>query len=311
MQRILITGGGGFLGKHLLARLAEALPDALVYAPRRVEYDLTQAGQVEKLFASCAPDVVIHAAADVGGIGYNQQQPASIFYNNVMMGLLLVEASRKAGVEKFIGIGSVCEYPEFCPVPFREDDLWAGYPERTNGAYGVAKRALLVQTQAYRRQYACPAIHLLLANLYGPGDHFTDAGHVIPNLVRKFEQARIANQPQVEVWGTGTPTRDFLYVDDACDAILLALDRYDGPEPMNISTGQECSIRQVAETLKTLIGYDGELVFNPAMPDGQLRRTLDISRAEQRLGFRAKTPLAQGLQATVDWYRRHASSASQ
>ncbi|NUR75717.1 MAG: GDP-L-fucose synthase [Thermoleophilia bacterium] len=293
MSKVLVTGGGGFLGSHLVARLEAAGHD--VFVPRRRDYDLTHFGDTERLYADAEPELVFHLAAEVGGIGANRANPGRYWYANLMMGAHVLELSRVNAVRKTVVVGTVCAYPKFTPVPFKEDDLWNGYPEETNAPYGVAKKAILVGAQAYREQYELDAIFLLPANLYGPRDNFDlETSHVIPALIRKMTDAT----GEVVLWGDGSPTREFLYVDDAAEGLLLAAERYDGAEPVNLGTGVETSIRQLAELI-------GELVWDTTMPNGQPRRQLDASRAEQLFGFRAGTPLRDGLEKTIAWYRDH------
>jgi GDP-L-fucose synthase len=302
-KRMLVTGGSGFLGRHLIAAL-RASGCADIVAPRRVQYDLTHEPDVRRMYAEVAPQVVIHLAAVVGGIGANRDSPGRFFYENVMIGALTMEHARQSGVEKFVGIGTICEYPKLAPIPFSERDLWNGYPEETNAPYGIAKKMLLVQGQAYREQYGFSSIHLLPVNLYGPEDNFDlSTSHVIPALIRRCIEAIDARAPELVCWGTGNATREFLYVDDAAAAIVAATERYDGAEPVNIGAGFEISIRQLAELVAELTGYSGRLVFDPAKPDGQPRRRLDTSRAEQAFGFRATTDFREGLRRTIDWYR--------
>ena len=302
-KRLLITGGSGFLGRYLIAALRRRGCDNIV-APRRVQYDLTREDDVRRMYADLAPQIVIHLAAVVGGIGANRESPGRFFYENVMIGALTMEHARLNRVEKFVGIGTICEYPKMAPVPFSERDLWNGYPEETNAPYGIAKKMLLVQGQAYRQQYGFSSIHLLPVNLYGPGDNFDPAtSHVIPALIRRCLEAIDTGAPELVCWGTGTATREFLYVEDAASAIVAATECYDGAEPVNIGAGFEISIRELAETVAGLTGYTGRLVFDPTKPDGQPRRRLDTSRAEEAFGFRATTGFREGLRRTIDWYR--------
>jgi len=299
---ILVTGGAGFLGRHVVAEL-EQRGAKHVFVPRSREYDLVDGAAVRRLLERVAPDVVIHLAAVVGGIGANRRHPGRFFYENLMMGAQLVEESRRLGVGKLVAVGTVCSYPKFAPVPFREEDLWNGYPEETNAPYGLAKKMLLVQLQAYRQEYGFPGIFLLPVNLYGPGDNFDpESSHVIPALVRKFVEARETGARQVEAWGTGSASREFLYVEDAARGIVLASERYDGEAPVNLGTGREITIRALAEKIRELVGFAGEIRWDVGQPDGQPRRCLDTSRAEAAFGFRAATDFEEGLQRTIDWY---------
>src|SRR5262245_20449446 len=275
-----------------------------VFAPRRADVDLTREADVTTAFDRYRPQVVIHLAAVVGGIGANREAPGRFFYENVMMGALVMEHARLSGVEKFVGIGTICAYPKLAPIPFREQDLWNGYPEETNAPYGIAKKMLLVQGQAYRAQYGFRAIHLLPVNLYGPHDNFDPASsHVIPALIRKCVEAVDRGAPEVVCWGTGNATRDFLYVDDCADAIVKATERYDHPDPINIGAGFEISIRDLAHLIAELVGFGGAIVFDSSKPDGQPRRSLDVSRAREALGFTASTGFREGLTRTIEWYR--------
>jgi GDP-L-fucose synthase len=302
---LLVTGGGGFLGSHVVERLqAEGLEP---FVARRADHDLTDARETDRLFADARPELVIHLAAEVGGIGANRANPGRYWYANLAMGLNVLEASRRAGVSKLVLLGTVCAYPKHTPVPFHEDDLWNGYPEETNAPYGIAKKALLVGAQGYREQYGLNSIFLLPVNLYGPRDNFDlESSHVIPALVRKMLEGR----DEVVLWGDGTPTREFLYVEDAAEAISLAAQRYDGAEPVNVGTGEEISIRDLAELVADVTGYEGEIVWDTSKPNGQPRRRLDVSRAEELFGFRARTSLREGLERTVAWYRANAPVAA-
>jgi GDP-L-fucose synthase len=301
-RRVLVTGGAGFLGRTLCDKLREKGAGELI-APRSSEYDLTRPDDVGKLFAEGSPDLVIHLAARVGGIGANMAHPAELYLSNLLMGTYVIEEARRRDVEKTVVLGTICAYPKFTPVPFKEEDLWNGYPEETNAPYGLAKKALLVHAQANHQQYGQNAIHLLLTNLYGPGDKFNPSvSHVIPALIKKFVDAREAGADQVDVWGSGTATREFLYVGDAAEAVALAAERYNSPEPVNVASGREIAIRDLAEFIASLTGFDGDLVWDESKPDGQPRRSLDTSRAKEAFGFEAKTSLEDGLRETVAWY---------
>ena len=301
--RVLVTGGGGFLGRALLARLREARCATLV-APARADYDLLHAAEVARLFAEHRPEIVFHLAAEVGGIAYNLANPGRTFYANALMSTLVMEQARLAGVAKFVGTGSVCAYPEHAEVPFREEALWDGYPEPSNGPYGLAKRMMLVQGQAYRAQYGFNAVHLLVMNLYGPGDRFDpDHSHVVAALIRRMLEAIEADAPELVVWGDGLATREFLYVDDAARGLVLAAERYDAPEPVNLGAGFEISIRDLAGLLAELTGYRGRLVFDGSRPSGQRRRSADVSRAKREFGFEAEVGFREGLARTIAWYR--------
>lgn len=313
-KRILLTGGGGFLGSHLKEALA-ATGARHIFAPRRREFDLTQAGAIEELFQATRPQVLIHAAAVVGGIGANRAEPGRFFYENALMGIQLIEAARKYLVEKTVVLGTICAYPKFTPIPFQEDQLWNGYPEETNAPYGIAKKALLVQCQAYRQQYGMSAIFLLPVNLYGPRDNFDpQTSHVIPALVRKCVEARRAGASEIVLWGDGSPTREFLYVKDAVEAILSATRLYDQTEPVNLGSGREIAIRDLAAMVARVTGFSGTFRWDTSQPNGQPRRCLDTRRAEREFGFRAATSLETGLQETVHWYlesvSRHAVGSS-
>jgi GDP-L-fucose synthase len=301
MTRVLVTGGGGFLGKHLVELLRGGGEDPFV--ARRTDYDLTRWDDAERLFADARPELVYHLAAEVGGIGANRANPGRYWYANLVMGANVLELSRLHGVGKLVVAGTVCAYPKHTPVPFHEDELWNGYPEETNAPYGVAKKSVLVGAQAYREQYGTNAIFLLPANLYGPGDNFhpTNA-HVIADLIRKMHES----SDEIVLWGDGSPTREFLYVDDAAEAFVLAAERYDGDEPVNVGAGKEISIKELAELIAELTGFSGEIRWDTSMPNGQPRRSLDGSRAKELFGFKARTPLREGLERTIAWYRAQA-----
>ena len=302
--RILVTGGSGFLGSHVVEELElRGMPSGQVLVPRSADYDLVREDSVARLFRDTRPDVVVHLAAVVGGIGANSARPGEFFYKNLMMGVQLMEQARLSGVRRFLTVGTVCSYPKDTAVPFHEEDLWSGYPEETNAPYGIAKKALLVQGQAYRRQYGFPATHLLVVNLYGPRDDFDPAtSHVIPALVKKCVEARDEGLDRVVVWGDGSPTREFLYVKDAARGIVLALERYGDAEPVNLGSGTEISIRELVSKIAALTGFEGSIEWDDSRPNGQPRRCLDVSRARERFGFVARTGLDEGLAETVRWY---------
>jgi len=303
-KTIIVTGGRGFLGSHLVKELEKDHPKAIV-APSSKDYDLRLQPVCEQLFKDVKADVVIHLAANVGGIGYNLDYPGTLFYDNLTMGVHVMHEAYRAGVGKFVALGTICAYPKYTPVPFREEDLWNGYPEETNAPYGLAKKMLLVQAQAYRREYDFNAIFLLPVNLYGPGDNFDPkSSHVIPALIRKFVEAKTASDPEVVVWGTGSPTREFLYVEDAARGIALATKRYNKPEPVNLGSSFEISINELAHTIGDIVGYKGKIRFDVTKPDGQPRRKLDVSRAEEEFGFLAQTRFEEGLRKTIEWYER-------
>jgi len=303
-EPVLVTGGGGFLGRRVVERLQTSGYER-IFVPRSRDFDLRREADVKGLIATVQPRTVIHLAAVVGGIGANRMNPGSFFYDNLIMGAGLMETCRMAGVEKFVAIGTVCAYPKYAAVPFREDGLWDGYPEETNAPYGLAKKMLLVQGQAYRAQYGFNSIYLLPTNLYGPGDNFDPASsHVIPALIRKCFEAVQSGAPAIEVWGDGSASREFLYVDDAAEAIVLATERFDGAEPVNIGAGREMTIKELVRTIAQLSGFHGELRWDTTKPNGQPRRALDTSRAEASFGFRARTSFEEGLRLTVEWFRQ-------
>ena len=305
-KRICVTGGGGFLGRRVVNRLRESGCTS-VFVVRQAEYDLVRGEDVAQLYQDVAPEVVIHLAAVVGGIEANRLNPGRFFYENMMMGLQLIEGARIYSVEKFVQLGTVCAYPKFARVPFNEDDLWNGYPEETNAPYGIAKKALLVQAQAYRDQYGLNAIYLLPVNLYGPGDNFDPtSSHVIPALIKKCVDAVKQGARAIEVWGTGNATREFLYVDDAAEGLVLAAEKYNGRDPINLGSGHEISIRDLVNLIAKETGFGGEIVWNAGKPDGQPRRGLDITRALELLDFRARTDFVEGLRRTIKWYREMA-----
>ncbi|RJX35411.1 MAG: GDP-L-fucose synthase [Desulfarculus sp.] len=300
----MVTGGAGFLGRRLVAKLTQRGCQE-VFVPRSRDYDLVRYPAVQRAYDDARPELVIHLAAVVGGIGANQAQPGRFFYDNLMMGAQLMEEARLRGVAKFVAIGTICAYPKFTPVPFKEEDLWNGYPEETNAPYGLAKKMLLVQSQAYRQQYGFDSIFLLPVNLYGPGDKFDPStSHVIPALIKKCCDALAAGQDYIEVWGTGRPTREFLYVDDAAEGIILASERYDKSEPVNLGADFEISIKDLAQMIARLSGFQGRIIWDPTKPDGQPRRRLDVSRAQAEFGFKARTGFEEGLKATIAWYRQ-------
>jgi len=301
-ERVLLTGGAGFLGSAVRPEL-ERSGCATIVVPRSADYDLRDRQRVDELHRRVKPTLTIHLAARVGGIGANREHPGDFFHDNMLMGLHTVDAAREFGVRKIVCVGTICSYPKFTPIPFKEQDLWNGYPEETNAPYGLAKKMLLVQLQAYREQYGLNGVYLLPVNLYGPGDNFDPrSSHVIPALIRKCVEAREAHERQVVVWGTGRPTREFLYVADAARGVRLAAERYDGPEPVNLGAGFEISIRELVELIAELTRYRGNIIWDDTKPDGQPRRSLDTSRAEALFDFRATTPFEVGLRETIDWY---------
>ncbi len=301
-QRIVVTGGAGFLGRFVTEKL-RTHAGVEVFIPRSRDYNLIEKEDIVRLYEETRPDLVIHLAAVVGGIGHNQKNPGRFYYDNLMMGVQLIEQARLKGIKKFVATGTVCAYPKFTPVPFKEDDLWNGYPEETNAPYGLAKKMMLVQSQAYREQYGFNSIFLLPANLYGPGDNFDlETSHVIPALVRKCVEARRAGAPFIEVWGSGKPSREFLYVEDCAEGIVKAAATYDESLPVNLGNGREVVIKDLVETIARLARFQGEIKWRTDKPDGQPRRQLDVSRAIEKFGFRAEIPLEEGLRKTIDWY---------
>ncbi len=304
-RRVCVTGGAGFLGSFVVEKLRQRGVQE-IFIPRIEDYDLVQLEPVKRLLADARPDLIIHLAAHVGGIGANRERPAEFFYDNLMMGVQLMHEAWRSGVAKFVAIGTVCAYPKFTPVPFKEDDLWDGYPEETNAPYGLAKKMLLVQAQAYRQQYGFDAIYLLPVNLYGPRDNFNPrSSHVIPAIIRNVLEAQQKGQDEIVQWGDGSPTREFLYVEDAAEGILRASEAYDGPEPVNLGSGKEISIKDLADLIARLCGYSGRFAWDTSKPNGQPRRGLDTSRAEKCFGFRAQTDFEEGLRRTIDWYRQN------
>ncbi|TMV53047.1 GDP-L-fucose synthase [Paenibacillus mesophilus] len=306
-KSIVVTGGAGFLGKHVVNELRR-LGCERVHVPRSKQYDLRQEQHIVRMLDDFRPDVVFHLAAVVGGIGANEKNPGSFFYDNLVMGAHLIEHSRRKGIRKMVAIGTICSYPKFAPVPFSEADLWNGYPEETNAPYGLAKKMMLVQSQAYRKQYGFNSIFLLPVNLYGPGDNFDlETSHVIPAIIRKCEEAKRRGEPSITLWGDGTPTREFLYAEDAAEGIVRAAALYDGSDPVNLGSGQEIRIRELAETIRELVGYEGEIVWDTGRPNGQPRRKLDVRLAKERFGFEARTDMRTGLERTIQWYKEEYS----
>ncbi len=302
-KRVCVTGGAGFLGSFVTKKLQERGAKE-IFIPTIEKYDLVQIDSIRQMYADSNPDVVIHLAAMVGGIGANMDHPADFFYGNLMMGVQLIHEAWKRGVQKFVALGTICAYPKFTPIPFKEDDLWNGYPEETNAPYGLAKKMLLVQSQAYRQQYGFNSIFLMPVNLYGPRDNFNpQSSHVIPALIRKCLEAKANNLPSIEVWGDGSPTREFLYVEDAAEGILLATEKYDKPEPVNLGSGMEISIKDLVTLIARLTGYEGQLVWNTSKPNGQPRRRLNVERAEREFGFVARVNFEEGLRRTIEWYK--------
>ena len=301
-KRVVVTGGMGFLGKNVVRKLEEHRCHE-IFVPRSRDYDLVRMEAVERLYMDARPDVVVHLAARVGGIGANMRNPGSFFYENLLMGVQLIEQGRLHGIEKFVAIGTICAYPKFTPVPFKEDDIWNGYPEETNAPYGLAKKMLLVQSQAYRQQYGFNAIYLLPVNLYGPGDNFDpEYSHVIPALIKKVFDAKEKGERSIVAWGTGQASREFLYVEDAAEGIVLATDKYDKPDPVNLGAGFEITIRELVELICELADFNGTIKWDTSKPDGQPRRCLDTSRAKKEFGFVARTDFREGLKRTIEWY---------
>lgn len=304
-KRVVVTGGAGFLGSFVVEKLRER-GCSQIFVPRSRDYDLREREAIRRLLQDARPHLIFHLAAVVGGIGANRRHPGKFFYDNAIMGVQLIEEARRFGVERFVCVGTVCSYPKFAPVPFREESLWDGYPEETNAPYGLAKKMLLVQLQAYRQEYGFRGIYLIPVNLYGPRDNFDlESSHVIPALIRKCVEAVEEGRDRVVAWGTGEVTREFLYVEDASEAIVQAAERYDGPEPINLGTGEEIRIRDLARLIARLVGFKGEIVWDTTRPDGQPRRRLDVTRARELLGWRAQVPLEEGLRRTIDWYLQH------
>lgn len=310
-KRIAVTGGSGFLGRFVTAGLMRQGVNE-VFIPRKKQYDLLYREQVARLYTDARPEILIHLAATVGGIGANRNNPGRFFYENMAMGLHIVDEARRYGLlKKLVIVGTTCSYPKHTPTPFREEDLWNGYPEETNAPYAIAKKALLVMSAGYREQYGLNSIYLIPANLYGPGDNFDpETSHVVPALIRKFVEAKESSSPSVEVWGSGEISREFLYVDDAAEGILMATKGYEGPEPINLGTGCEIRIRELVELVRQIVGYEGEITWNRSLPDGQPRRRLDINKARKEFGFTAKTDLRKGLQQTISWYERARRSSN-
>lgn len=302
-KRVCVTGGAGFLGSFVTARLHERGAKE-VFIPTIEKYDLVQLDSIRQMLDDSNPDIIIHLAAQVGGIGANREHPAEFFYSNLMMGVQLIHEAWLRGVEKFVALGTICAYPKFTPIPFKEENLWDGYPEETNAPYGLAKKMLLVQSQAYRQQYGFNSIFIMPVNLYGPRDNFKpESSHVIPALIKKCVEAVESGADSIEVWGDGTPTREFLYVEDAAEGILLATEKYDSPEPINLGSGMEISIKHLVELIAHLTGFKGRIIWDTSKPNGQPRRRLDVTRAEQAFGFIAGTSFEEGLKKTIEWYR--------
>ena len=308
-KKILVTGGKGFLGTHLVHQLRknEQVLEKNIFIAKHKDYDLREQSDIKKLLKDTSPEIIIHLAAKVGGIGYNQNNPATLFYDNLLMGVQLIEQARLNDIEKFVAVGTICAYPKFTKVPFNEEDLWNGYPEETNAPYGLAKKMMLVQSQAYRQQYGFNSIYLLPVNLYGPNDNFDlNNSHVIPALIRKFTEAKENNLDEVILWGTGNASREFLYVEDCANAIIKATQQYNKSNPINLGSGLEIRIKTLANKINNLIGFKGNIIWDTTKPDGQPRRCLDISKAEKEFGFKAQTYLNEGLKKTIEWYTSQA-----
>jgi GDP-L-fucose synthase len=307
-KKTIITGGHGFLGTHLVNKfLDKGYSKKDLFIPSSKDYDLRKLKDIKKLLSDFKADTIIHLAANVGGIGYNQKYPGTLFYDNAIMGIQLIEEARKAGIKKFVNIGTICAYPKFTPVPFKEENLWDGYPEETNAPYGLAKKMGLVQGQAYRQQYGFNAIYLLPVNLYGPGDNFDPkSSHVIPALIKKIHDAKKSRKKQITVWGTGKASREFLFVSDAAEAIYLASEKYNKPAPVNLGSGMEITIKELVELLVNLMDFEGEIKWDTSKPDGQPRRSLDVNRAKEEFGFKAQTDFKTGLKETIEWYTNQA-----
>ena len=304
-KHVVVTGGAGFLGSFIVEKLREhGAKD--IFIPRSEDYNLVDMEAVRRLYRDARPEIIVHLAAKVGGIGANRANPGKFFYDNLMMGVQMMEVARQVGIEKFVAIGTICAYPKFSPVPFKEEDLWKGYPEETNAPYGLAKKMLLVQAQAYRQQYGFNAIYLLPVNLYGPKDNFDPtSSHVIPAIIKKCFDTNQQDENEIVIWGTGRATREFLYVEDCAEGIILATERYSKPSPVNLGAGFEISIKDLVEIITKLIGFNGRVIWDTSKPDGQPRRMLDVSKAEEYFGFRAKTPLEEGLKKTIQWYQEN------
>ncbi len=306
-RKIVVTGGAGFLGKNIVRKLQErGVPSENIFIPRSTEYDLRREENIKRMFQKFSPEIVIHLAANVGGIGYNMKNPGSLFYDNLMIGTQIIEQTRLKGIEKFVTVGTICAYPKFCPTPFKEENIWDGYPEETNAPYGLAKKMMLVQLQAYRKQYNFNGIYLIPVNLYGPGDNFNpESSHVIPALIRKFREAKAKKEKSIKVWGSGNASREFLYVEDAAEGIVKAAELYDKEIPINLGSGKEIKIKELVDLIANIMDFNGSIEWDTTKPDGQPRRCLDTSKAENFFGFKAKTSLEEGLKKTIDWYYKN------